>query len=147
VRSPLAAAVLVAVALAGCGGKQALTTPVLRDRAADICQAATKLQLALPLPAKPQATLGFLRTGILVLEREYTQLHRLDAGGKAAAAFHRALTGLQAELAALRTSAADLSHGGDPLSSFKALQSRLSPLEDSVNKTWEQLEIPACRST
>jgi hypothetical protein len=144
-RAAAAAAAILAAAVTGCG-TQALTTPVLRDRAADACQAATRLETKIPLPAHPSGTLGFLRRGILVLDREYTQLRRLDAGGKAAPVFHRALVGLEDELASMGTAAAELSHGGDPLSTFKALQTRLSPLEQSENSTWVALEIPACAS-
>ena len=137
---------LIAVALTGCG-KQALTTPVLRDRATDACQTATKLELAIPPPRRPDATLAFLRRGIVVLDHEYARLHGLDAGGKAAPVFHQALAGLQAELGTLRTAAAELSRGGDPLSTFKTLQTRLGPLVESENGAWSKLEIPACQST
>ena len=134
---------LLALTLGGCGAA-ALTTPVLRDRAADACSAATSRETKIAAPAQPAATLAFLRRGIAVLRREYVALRALDAGGAAATVFRGAVGALDTELQDLRGAAAGLARGADPLSTFKDLQVRLTPLELRADAAWSLLQIPAC---
>jgi hypothetical protein len=138
-----ALAILLALVLAGCGAS-ALTTPVLRDRAADACSAATARVTKIAAPSRPSATLAFLRRGIEVLTRQYTALRDLDAGGAAAPIFRRAVAALDAELQDLRGAAVALARGADPLSTFKDLQVRLTPLEQDADAAWSELQISAC---
>ena len=129
--------------LAACG-TQALTTPVLRDRAADACSAATAREAKLEAPATAAATLPFLKHGILVLNREYAALRELDAGKTAAPLLQSALQALDGELQDLRQAASALHKGADPLSTFKSLQTGLTVLEQQANTAWNRLQIPAC---
>jgi hypothetical protein len=139
----LALALIVALAVAGCGAS-ALTTPVLRDRAADACTAATALEAKISPPTRPGTTLGYLRHAIAVLRRQYASLHGLDAGGAAAPVFRRAVEALAGEVLALRDASAALGRGADPLATFKELQAGLVPLEHRANAAWSKLQIPAC---
>ena len=140
-RAPLA--IVLALMLVGCG-TSALTTPVLRDRAADACSSATARESGIAPPVRPSATPAFLRRGIDILAREYAALHDLDAGGAAAPIFRRAVAALVSELQELRSAAAALAHGADPLATFKDLQVRLNPLELRADAAWNELQIPAC---
>jgi hypothetical protein len=58
--------------------------------------------------------------------------------------FRRAVEALAGEVLALREASTVLGRGADPLSTFKALEARLVPLEHRANAAWNELQIPAC---
>jgi hypothetical protein len=143
IASRVALAIAVTLALAACG-TSALTTPVLRDRAADACSAATASEAKIAAPSTAAATLTFLQRGIVVLKREHAALHDLDAGGPAAPLFRSAVGALDGELKDVNHAASALKRGADPLSTVRDLQTSLAVLEHQANGAWTRLQIPAC---
>jgi hypothetical protein len=134
----------IALAVAGCGASSALTTPVLRDRAADACSAATAREQKIADPATPAATQLFLMHGIAVVKRESAALSDLDAGDAAAPVFRRAVQALDGELAQLQKAETLLRGGAEPIPTFRTLQTSLATLEQQTNAAWNKLQIPAC---
>jgi hypothetical protein len=140
---PVAALALIAATLAGCSSGS-LSTPVLRSRATAICRRAAERAAELPSPPTTAQAQAFLTRGAAVLAAELRSLDGLDAGGRAAPPYRRALAAGTDELAVLRSAARAITHGDDPVGAYQALQVRLAPLEDQARDAWATLQISAC---
>ncbi len=135
----LALGLLLAFALAGCGGSS-LSASQLRAPATRICNLAARRTSAIPTPTMPGGGARFLTRGIAALRPELSQLRALSSLG----AYRQALDATAAELAALRSTLRGLRAGNDPVIAIKTLQLKLSPLEVRASEAWRALGIPAC---
>ena len=142
----VAAALLAAALLAGCGSGGGLASPVaLRRNATDACQdTSTVIPPAAPEPTPKQLAV-FLSKGARGLHKELIQLRRLHlAPGEVNDVFSAALRALQGQVSALNQTVAIINRGEDPVLAFKALQQKLGPLEKQADGAWSALQIPAC---
>jgi hypothetical protein len=141
----LAAVLLAAVLLAGCGGSTALSDSQLRSRASRICTLATRRTDRITTPMMPSQGASFINRGIAALTPELTALQRLRAPGDMTDDYRDALEATSAEVAALRSSLKGLKAGNDPVVAIKTLQQQLKPAETKAGFAWSALELPACR--
>ncbi len=140
----LAAALLVAALLAGCGST-ALTDSQLRTRAGRICTLATQRTDHIATPRMPTQEAAFVSRGIAAMTPEVTALRRLRAPGDMADDYRDAVEAIAAELTALRSTLKGLKAGNDPVVAIKTLQQQLAPAEFTAGIAWSALELPACR--
>jgi hypothetical protein len=140
----LAAALLTAALLAGCGST-ALTANQLRARAGRICTLATQRTDRITTPALPSQEASFISRGVAALAPEVTDLQRLRAPGDMAGDYRDAVEATSSELTALRSTLKGLKAGNDPVVAIKTLQQQLAPAEFKAGIAWSALELPACR--
>ncbi|MGH2859811.1 MAG: hypothetical protein ACRDMJ_20235 [Solirubrobacteraceae bacterium] len=146
-RTRLVVATLIAVlALAGCG-TSAITARQLRAKAARPCRLAQRQLSVIPAPALPDGAAEFLARGIAALAPKQAALARLRPSGSLGDSYRRALAAGDGELAALRSAAAALRAGDDPVQTVRRLQLRLTPLEARATTAWRELGLPACIGT
>lgn len=131
----------VVLLLAGCGGS-GLSAAQVRSRAAAICNRAAVRTASIQLPEAPSGGQRFLGLGIAALAPEIRDLRRLGDHGS----IHAAVSAMQAELAALRSSLKGLRTGNDPVVAIKTLQQQLAAPEQRANTAWRALRVPACVS-
>lgn len=136
----IALSVPLILMLAGCGG--GLSAAQVRSRATQICELAADRTAAITLPEAPGGGQRFLARGIAVLAPEIHALRSLGDHGPV----HSAVSAMQAELAALRSSLKGLRAGNDPVVAIKTLQQQLLGLEQQANGAWRMLRVPACVS-
>jgi hypothetical protein len=136
----IALGVAAALMLAGCGG--GLTAAQVRARATEVCDRAVDRSAAIRLPETPSGGQRFLAQGISVLAPEIRALRSLGDHGS----IHTAVSAMEAELAALRSSLKGLRAGNDPVVAVKTLQQQLVGLELRANTAWQTLRVPACVS-
>jgi hypothetical protein len=141
----LAAALVAAALLAGCGSS-ALTDTQLRSRAGRICALAARRTDRVATPTMPSQEASFIRRGIAAMTLEVTALQRLSAPGDMADDYRDAVEATSAELTALRSTLKGLKAGNDPVVAIKTLQQQLAPAEMKASIAWSALELPACRS-
>lgn len=145
-RALLVALALTAIsALAGCGSSS-LSDHDLRADAAAVCRRATERLSRIGQPSSPAAALPFLRGGIAVLGPELAALRRLAPSAALSTRYHSAVADFGAAVQRVRGTVAVLASGGDPVTSFEALQHELGPIVTSANSRWRTLQIPACVS-
>lgn len=141
---PLAAALLAASLLAGCGSTT-LTSSQLRSRAGRICTLASQRTDRITTPAMPTQEALFLSQGIAAMTPEVTALHRLRPPDDMANDYRDAVAATSAELTAVRSTLKGLKAGNDPVVAIKTLQQQLAPAEFKAGIAWSALELPACR--
>ncbi len=136
----IALSVPAVLMLAGCGG--ALSPAQVRNRATQACDHAADRGAAIRLPEAPSGGQHFLAQGIAVLAPEIRTLRSLDDHGL----IDVAVSSMQDELAALRSSSKGLRAGNDPVVAVKTLQQELVGFEQRANIAWRTLRVPACVS-
>ncbi len=136
----IALSVLAVLNVAGCGG--GLTAAQVRTRATQACDRAADQSAAIRLPKVPSDGRRFLAQGIAVLSPEIRTLRSLGDHGS----IEIAVSSMQAELAALRSSLKGLRDGNDPVVAIKTLQQQLAGSELRANTAWRALRVPACVS-
>ncbi len=141
-----ALALLLAVALVGCGS-DSLSTKQLRSDATRICVRAGRRLERIPTPQDPSQGAAFLRGGIAAIEPELTAVARMKPSSDAAAQYERAQTATREELAALRSALEGLKDGNDPAVALESLQDKLAPVERRASAAWRALGVPACAVT
>jgi hypothetical protein len=141
---PLAAMLLAAAVLVGCGST-ALSDSQLRTRASRICTLATRRTDRITTPALPSQEASFIKRGIAALSPELTALQRLRAPGDMTDDYRDAVEATAAEVTALRSTLKGLKTGNDPVVAIKTLQQELAPAETKAGFAWSALELPACR--
>jgi hypothetical protein len=134
----------VALAVAGCGGSASSTMARFRAQAARVCTRAHVQDARIAPPQVPAQTGAFLRRGIAVLASELANLRTLHPPREWVDAYSSALAALAHEITILTTTAHDLDHGADPLTTIKTVQHRLAPVEAAGDAAWRRLGIPAC---
>jgi len=137
--------VIVAVALVGCGSAP-LSLIQLRNRAGAICRAADRRLEVIRPPVAPAGTRSFLAAGLAAMTPEVRRLGRLSAPTEVRDVYQDAVQSMTAEVSALRGAVAALHGGAGSVSTVKALQRRLGPLENQADGAWQALEVPACVS-
>lgn len=138
--------VLLALAVASCGGGTSSTLTQLRAHATTICSAANVRSYKVATPTWKAGAGRFLKNGIAVLAPELKGLKQLRPPSGEADVYAAAVGALSDEIDALRSAANAISRSEDPVIAYKALQRRLTPLEAQANDAWGALEIPACAS-
>jgi hypothetical protein len=141
----VAAVVVLALALGSCG-KDALSAPALRSDATRVCMNAKRRMNAIAVPRSAKTAEAFLTRGVAALEPELATLRQLDPPGAAVSTYKRALDALSDELASLRSAAAQIDQGGDPIATFRTLQAQLGPIEARADTAFRTLQIDACTS-
>lgn len=136
----IALSVPAVLTLAGCGG--GLSPAQVRNRATQTCDHAADRSAAIRLPEAPSGGQHFLAQGIAVLAPEIRTLRSLDDHGS----IDGAVSAMQAELVALRSSLKGLRAGNDPVVAVKTLQQELVGFEQRANTAWRTLRVPACVS-
>ncbi len=129
------------IVLAACGTNK-LTPTQIRRQATRICTLAAQRTAAIAVPERPSGGQRFLGLGIAGLAPEVRQLRALGRN----ATLDTAVTAMDGELAALRSSLTGLRAGNDPVVAIKTLQQELEPLERRANAAWRTLRTPACVS-
>ena len=142
-RACAALAVIVAVAVSGCGS-DSLSAAQLRTAALRACTTAARRLSQIPAPRTPSAAEAFLRRGVSALEPELTALDRLSPGPDLAAHYERARATTHREVDALRSTISGLKAGNDPAVAIKSLQQQLRPLERRAHVAWHAVGVPAC---
>jgi len=138
-----AAALVVAVSIAGCGSST-LSGKQLRSDATGVC-ATTRTRLnRIDVPSSPSEGGPFLRRGTDALRQELTALRKLSPPEQLAATFQRGLDALSSELARLELAEARLRRGADPVQTFHTLAGQIGALEGQANAAFTSLQIPAC---
>jgi hypothetical protein len=136
---------VVAFAITGCGSSSPSLSR-LRRQATAVCQRALASSARIKPPARPSATVPFLRRGASVLSTELSELRTLKAPAENAASYSSALRAQSRQLTILDDAIRDLDGGADPVSAIKTLQRRLAPTESAEDAAWRALDIPACAS-
>jgi hypothetical protein len=136
-------ATVVGLALCGCGSSS-LSKTQLHDQATRICTTADRRTNRIPTPSSPAGGATFLAQGAAALTPELKGLEVLRPPRDVAHVYSTALRASSAELSALRATLAQLDRGGDPVSSIRALQHKLAPMEARANGAWQTLAISAC---
>jgi len=126
--------------LAGCGS--GLSAAQVRNRATQICERAADRTAVIKLPEAPDGGRRFLARGIGTLAPEIRALRSLGAHGS----LRIAVSAMQTELTALRSSLKGLRAGNDPVVAIKTLQQQLVGPEQRANTAWRMLRVPACVS-
>jgi hypothetical protein len=135
--------IALVLALNSCG-KERLSAPALRRDATKVCMVARKRVDAIDLPKSSKTVERFLARGLAALEPELAELRLLNPPSAAAPTYKRGLDAFALELAAMRSSVAQLDHGGAPIEVFRDLQAKLAPLETRANEAFHALQIEAC---
>lgn len=143
-RRASAPALVLALALTGCGGSSSISSRHLRAEAARACTTANRQLDRIPTPRVPSEGATFLRRGIAALRLEVSSLAALHPSGELEVQFARARTATAQELKALQSSLKGLRAGNDPVVAIKTLQAQLAPLEKRASLAWQALQIPAC---
>jgi hypothetical protein len=146
-RRACALALMLALAVAGCGGSSAMSARQLRTRAVSVCTVAAQHLNSIPTPQVPSEGAGFLRRGIAALGPELTALSTVHPGGELGVHFQKAVNATEQELAVLRSSLKGLKAGNDPIVAIKTLQTQLAPLEKQAGAAWRALGVPECADT
>lgn len=136
----------LAVLVAAACGSSPLTAADLRQRADTICTRADRQIGAIAAPASQAAGTSFLQQGVAALDPELGELKRLTPPSDEAVVFETAITALSGELDGLRSAVSDLHRGADPVKTFRALQTKLGPLETQADNAWRALGVQACLS-
>ncbi len=139
----LACVTALASAVGGCGSGQ-LSMSALRDQATQVCVTAATQTGRIPAPASPAGAGTFLRRGVQALTPELAQLRALKPSSDVADVYSTALLAFSHELSLLSDAVRGLDRGADPVSTIRALQRRLAPLESAEDGAWQALQIPAC---
>jgi hypothetical protein len=134
---------LIALAIESCG-KSSLSAPALRRDASRLCTIGRHRTSAIAIPRSPTAATTFLTRGLAVLEPELAALRLLNPPAAAALVYKRAVDGFGGQVAAMRSTLSEISHGGDPIAAFRALQAQLDPIEIPEDSAWKSLGIDAC---
>jgi hypothetical protein len=143
-RGRVASAVLLACLLAGvagCGAAGPLSNAQLRDRAADLCSAATLRLDRIPTPSSPAGGAAFIASGMRIVQSEQRQLGELRADDPR---YRGAVGELSLELRAMRSAVRGLHSGNDPVVAIKTLQAHLGPIEGRAAANWGALGAPSC---
>jgi hypothetical protein len=139
------ALVVAGLAAAGCGSSSQ-SARQFRQSATAVCRATATRAARIKTPTTPAGTTNFLNRGVLVFTPELRRLGQLHPPKALQADYTTALQALSAEVAQLRSAAAALRHGADPIDTTQALQHRLTPIEARGDAAWRALEIPTCAS-
>ncbi len=134
---------VTALAVAGCGSPSP-TMARLVAQATRICTRAVAQGARIAPPAVPAETGAFLRRGITTLTGELTDLRALPVPHGQAGSYWTAVGSITEELLILTGRVHDLDRGADPVSTVKALQRQLTPVEAKGDAAWRMLGIPAC---
>lgn len=140
-------ALMLALALSGCGGSDSMSARQLRTGAARVCAVATQRLNAIPTPQVPSQGESFLRRGIGALRPELAALSTLHPTGEPAVHFRKALSATAQELKVLQSSLKGLKAGNDAIVAFKTVETELAPLEAQASAAWRALGVPACADT
>lgn len=141
-----AVAVVVAAAIAGCGGGSRLSSSDLHNQATQICALTNKQTSRIKSPSSPAGSAVFLRQGITALTPEVTQLRKLRPPADAEDVYTTATTASAKKLELLRTASRQLARGDDPVSTMQTLEQQLAPVVQQENGAWQSLGIPDCVS-
>ena len=137
------AGALVALALASCGSSS-LSDRDLRADATQLCNVARFRTDRISAPRSPAAGLAYLRRGVSVLAPELGALRRLGPSSDLAKDYNATVAEFASTVQALRAAIAGLQRGGEPVSTYQALQRQLAPILARENEAWQGLQIPAC---
>jgi hypothetical protein len=140
----IASVVVLAGALAGCGGGQRLSSGELQTQATRVCTLAAQQTSRIQTPASPAGSAVFLRQGIAALTPALTQLRKLRAPEDVADVYSASVKAFAQKLDDLRAAEQEINAGGDPVSTMQSLQQRLGPIVSQENGGWQALNIPAC---
>jgi hypothetical protein len=138
-----AAALIVAVLIAGCGSS-VLSDRQLRSDATRVCAVTLTRLNRISVPSSPTGGEPFLRRGTRALRPEITALRKLSPPEQLQSSYNRALDALRSQLAEMDGTDARLRRGADPVEAFHTLAGGLAPLEAQANAAWSALQIPAC---
>ena len=134
---------LAAFVLGGCGGRPALSSQQLRDRAGAICATGAQATGAIPAPGYGNVA-AFLDRGVAALGPELTALRAVHPGPDAAPTYRTALDSFAAEVQALDRARARLRAGADPIATVRRLARELIAPEASARRAWTALGISDC---
>jgi hypothetical protein len=146
-RRACAPALVLVVAVSGCGGSGSMSDRALRSAAARACTVATQRLNSIPMPQVPSQGASFLRRGSAALRAELAELSAMHPSGDVATEFRKARDATGQELTVLQSSLKGVKAGNDPIVAFKTLQTQLAPLETRAGAAWRALGVPACADT
>jgi hypothetical protein len=147
-RAPVVTAALVlALAVAGCGSGSSVSERQLRTAAGRVCGAATARLNRIPTPKLPSGEAAFLQRGIAALSPEVAVLAQLHPTGDLGQRYDRARTATQQQLTLLQSTVKGLKAGNDPVVAIKTLQTELVGPQRQAGQAWRELKIPACLDT
>jgi hypothetical protein len=136
----------VVPALSACGS-DSLSASELRSQAGAICAGAARAADAIPMPASPDQSGGFLAQGLARLRPAAARLSALKPPQELRGQYDRAARLAAAEVALIARHVHAIAGGADPADSFRQLAAALAPLTTEENAYWRALQIPACVRT
>jgi hypothetical protein len=139
----LAAALLLACELAGCGD-DALSANDLRTQATQICTRTTAETDRIAVPRSADESARFLHAGAATMGPALARLRALKPPKEMRASYAQAVSVSGQELALITAQAKAIDGGADAIVGFRRLQAALIPLMRIEDATWRALEIPAC---
>jgi hypothetical protein len=140
-------ALLLVLALGGCGSTTSLSEKQLRTRATSLCATAARRAGRIPTPDTEDQGVDFLNRGIAALKPELAGLRALKAPDDVADVYAATMKAYSKQLDELEKTVRKLHSGEDPVVAWKTLQTKLAPLEATADGAWRTLDIPACVTT
>jgi hypothetical protein len=139
----LLAACALAAGIAGCGDGS-LSAGDLRTQAGAICARSSGAAAAVALPGSEDGGAAFLHAGVARLRPALTALNELAPPGDMREGYEQALHVRGQELALVAQSERAIARGADAVTTFRSLQTQLTPLENLEDATWRALQVPGC---
>lgn len=139
----LVTAVLLTLALAGCGD-DSLTAEQLRGQAAAICTRTAAATDRIAVPSTPSQGGRFLQEGLTHLRPAVAQLRALKAPEELRERYDRAVQLAGQEAALIARHARAIADGDDVIAAYRQLDAALEPLTMQENAYWRGLDVPAC---
>jgi hypothetical protein len=129
--------------VAGCGDGS-LSAGDLRTQASAVCLRSSDAAAAVALPASEDGGAAFLAGGVARMRPALAALGKLKAPRDLRDGYEQALHVRGQEITLIDRSQHAISRGADAVTTFRALQTQLTPLERLEDATWRALQVPAC---
>jgi len=129
--------------MVGCGDGS-LSAGDLRTQASAICLRSSDAAAAVAPPASEDGGAAFLAAGVARMRPALAALKKLKPPGELREGYAQALHVRGQELALAARSERAITHGADAVTTFRALQTQLAPLEGLEDATWRALQMPGC---
>jgi hypothetical protein len=145
-RSALVTAAVAVLALAGCGGDDALSTDEYRERARSICTEADRAsdRVTPPTRSTNAAIADYFKRILEVNDRTTNRFDELEPPSELEDAHADALAANRAGVDEVRKLVAELEKGGDPTAVLEGAPQRLEGFVRRSREAARRLGVPEC---